>query len=141
MQITLTPDYQQLAILHQQCFEHGWSVQDFTELYTIKGTLAVIDDKAFAVIRILAGEAEIITLGVLPDYRKHNIASAMVREIVNYCQHNQVNSLFLEVRQSNQSAIKLYHNAGFKVIAIRKEYYRNPDNSYENALMMQKTIF
>lgn len=45
-----------------------------------------------------------------------------------------LNSISLEVRESNLSAIHLYKKLGFSTICIRKEYYKNK----ENALVMQK---
>jgi ribosomal-protein-alanine N-acetyltransferase len=46
--------------------------------------------------------------------------------------------IFLEVRESNTPAIKLYEKADFHQIDLRKNYYPNPDGSKEHAIIMVK---
>ena len=76
----------------------------------------------------VAGEGEILYIAVLPEFRCKGIGKSLV-EFVN------LSPLFLEVRQSNQTAIKFYEGLGFEQISVRKNYYRNPT---EDAIIMTK---
>ncbi|MBQ2135892.1 MAG: hypothetical protein II201_03310, partial [Clostridia bacterium] len=52
---------------------------------------------------------------------------------VSYCKKENLEFLSLEVRKSNDEAIRLYEKSGFKCVGERKDFYRNPK---ENALIM-----
>jgi [ribosomal protein S18]-alanine N-acetyltransferase len=80
-------------------------------------------------------EIHIGNLAVSPKFRRHGIALALIQNILKLGQQWQVKRISLEVRQSNESAIQLYHRFGFKEVAIRKKYYSQP---IEDALVMVK---
>lgn len=81
---------------------------------------------AFLVSRAVAGEAEILNLAVDPAFRRRGAASTLVRSL-----DSEV--VFLEVRESNQAAIRLYANLGFQQQGSRPNYYTDPP---DNALVM-----
>ena len=58
-------------------------------------------------------------------------------KLVDYVCHlfNDVDSIMLEVRDSNEAAIKLYEKCGFEEINRRKKYYGD-----EDAIIMKKVI-
>ena len=73
---------------------------------------------------------EIIDIVVDDKHRRKHIGSSLLE----YCLKDLENSnVTLEVRTSNISAIKLYEKYGFKIVGIRKKYYKESD-----AYMMQK---
>lgn len=74
----------------------------------------------------VAGEAELLKIGVLPDLRKKGIARKLMDRAVNWCREHQVESFFLEVHEQNEPAIQLYMDYSFQQIARRKNYYHNP---------------
>lgn len=76
---------------------------------------------------------DIISIAVKPIFRHKGIA----KSLFYYMENSNSTSLplFLEVRESNTTAIKLYTSLGFKNIYIRKNYYKNPT---ENALIYSK---
>ena len=143
MLCTPSPDFFQLCALHARCFEHGWSAEELESLFQVAGTFAFIDpqQKGFAILRHIAGEAEIITFGVVPGSRRQGTGNALLGHILEFARKLEAESLFLEVRESNEAAMRLYQKAGFSVISRRKDYYRTPDNGYENAIIMRKAIF
>lgn len=57
-------------------------------------------------------------------YRRQGIASKLINFIEN---NDEVNNITLEVRKSNEGAIKFYEFLGFKKVAVRKNYYKNED--------------
>ncbi|MEE3058958.1 MAG: GNAT family N-acetyltransferase, partial [Pseudomonadota bacterium] len=72
-------DITALASLHAACFDRPWSEESFGELLKGDGVHALGDANGFIVIRCVANEAEILTLGVLPDLRRAGLARKLVR--------------------------------------------------------------
>jgi ribosomal-protein-alanine N-acetyltransferase len=73
--------------------------------------------------RVAEGEREILNVAVHPDFRRLGIASALLRHELARCQ----GSHFLEVRESNGPARRLYERLGFEVVGVRPGYYENPN--------------
>jgi ribosomal protein S18 acetylase RimI-like enzyme len=71
------------------------------------------------------GEREILNLAVAPGWRRQGVASRLLAAVL---EHNDA-KLFLEVRESNLVARKLYKNFGFEVTARRLAYYANPSET------------
>ena len=68
------------------------------------------------------GEREILNLAVDPSQRRRGVARALLQAELR----RGKNQWFLEVRESNQSAMELYQGAGFRVAGRRESYYRDP---------------
>ncbi len=92
---------------------------------------------AMAVLWLVLDEVHIGTIAVHPNYRGIGLGKIFLSEILERAFEEGVIKAFLEVRKSNEAAIHLYENMGFKVDGVRKEYYR--DNR-EDALMMSCEI-
>lgn len=81
--------------------------------------------------------ADIISVAVKDGYKGKNIFSKMLNFIENILKEKNVEEIFLEVRETNSSAIKAYTKNNFKQISTRKNYYENP---VENAIIMKKIL-
>ncbi|SRR5579872_813398 len=93
---------------------------------TAEGGLA-----GFAVARHTApDEIEILNVAVDPAVRRRGIGRSLVRELMR----KSTGVVFLEVRQSNLAARKLYHSLGFEAVGVRQDYYREP---VESAIVMK----
>jgi ribosomal-protein-alanine N-acetyltransferase len=68
-------------------------------------------------------EADILTVAVLPDYRRQGIAKEFMRQIEAYAIEREASAMMLEVEISNESAIKLYESLGYMKISVRMDYY------------------
>jgi len=66
-------------------------------------------------------------------FRRRGYASLLVRQVFQTAQANLADNVTLEVRESNQAAVNLYHKLGFVLQGRRKRYYRQP---VEDALIM-----
>ena len=82
----------------------------------------------------VCGEAEINNIGVVEKFRRMGIAKALFDSAYNAA---KAEKWYLEVRESNQGAIKFYEKLGFEVIGRREKYYI--DNG-EDALLMRKIL-
>ncbi len=68
-------------------------------------------------------EADILTVAVLPAYRRQGIATEFMRQIEAYAVEREASAMMLEVELSNDSAIKLYESLGYVKISVRMDYY------------------
>ncbi len=68
-------------------------------------------------------EADILTVAVLPEYRRQGIAKEFMRRIEQWSQERGASAMMLEVEHSNESAIELYKSLGYMKISVRMDYY------------------
>ncbi|WHH57538.1 ribosomal protein S18-alanine N-acetyltransferase [Petroclostridium sp. X23] len=82
-------------------------------------------------------EGHITNIAVHPEYRRMKVASTILEALILIAKNEKIESLTLEVRDSNIPAQILYTGYGFKVVGRRKGYYA--DNN-EDALLMTLEI-
>jgi ribosomal-protein-alanine N-acetyltransferase len=94
---------------------------------------------AYAGLRAPLGseQADIQTIAVAPDARRHGIARALMNSLMVEARHRGAAELFLEVRDDNPAAQLLYDSLGYQRIAVRPKYYQ-PDGV--DAIVMRLTI-
>ena len=78
-------------------------------------------------------EVHITTLAVLPEHRRSGVATALINRALADGAARGALRATLEVRRSNEPALKLYERCGFSVTAVRRGYYTHPD---EDALIL-----
>lgn len=83
-------------------------------------------------------ECHIMNVAIHPKYRNLGIASKLIQAMLNNCNQHGISYVLLEVRMQNIPAQKLYEKFGFHTDGIRKNYYKNPDGTYEDAILMTK---
>jgi ribosomal-protein-alanine N-acetyltransferase len=99
--------------------------------------VAIADGKVvgFAGLWMVVDEAHITTVAVDPQFRRNGIGRKLTKEVLARGKERSATCATLEVRASNESAIRLYEELGFIQSARRKGYY--PDNK-EDAIVMWK---
>lgn len=85
----------------------------------------------------ILSEGQILSIAVLPEYRRQGIAGALYSAFLKYAKDNQIENFYLEVRASNKAAISFYTKLGFKPTGIRKSYYSSPT---EDAVLMEISL-
>ncbi|MCI0468286.1 MAG: ribosomal protein S18-alanine N-acetyltransferase [Beijerinckiaceae bacterium] len=135
------------AVIHAESFTHPWQEADFEQLFVAPGTFAdgAIGDKdeqlaGFVLSRAAAGEAEILTIAVAPEWRRRAVATHLLTPHLSSLAANRVTCLFLEVEAENTAALALYANFGFKQVGERKSYYRTADASTKGALVLRRDL-
>ncbi|MDO4478419.1 MAG: ribosomal protein S18-alanine N-acetyltransferase [Lachnospiraceae bacterium] len=78
-------------------------------------------------------EGDILNIAVREDRRRRGIASKLMEKVLHEAYFNGVTDVHLEVRESNEAALRLYEKFGFVRDGLRKRYYTNP---VENAVTM-----
>jgi len=91
----------------------------------------------YVVVQLVADEAEIQNLAVAPGRRRQGIGMALVRRALAEAEALGASRVFLDVRESNHAARRLYAGLGFEPIARRRGYYRRPR---EDAVVLVREI-
>ena len=133
-----------LSQLHKLCFSKEWDEKAFSELLQLSSTTAQIISLAekpcaFCLYQIVGEDAEILTLGVIPDMRGNSVGHFLLSQGIDPLVKAGVHRLFLEVSETNVSALKLYEQFGFIKIGLRKNYYKEKD-SRADAIVMEKPL-
>ena len=132
------------AALHAQCFPPGerWDEAAMAALLAVPGSFACVvmgegeAPSGLAVVRVAADEAELLTLGVLPEARRRGIARRLLAELGGAAAARGAVRLFLEVSVTNAPALALYRGLGFRELGRRRRYY--PDGS--DALLLAQDV-
>lgn len=134
-----------LAELHGASFHRGWGEGEFEAMLTERNTLVhrlragrrII---GFAVSRMAADEAEILSIAVAASHRGRGLSRNLLLTHLGHLAGRGVRTVFLEVEENNQPARRLYERAGFAVAGRRERYYRQPSGEQLNALMMRRDL-
>jgi tRNA threonylcarbamoyl adenosine modification protein YeaZ/ribosomal-protein-alanine acetyltransferase len=123
-----------LADIHAASFATGWTVADLSSNLAIPGAAAVVVELAgtiygFVQFQWVAGEAEITTICVLPNYRRQHFGRDLMEGLIRQLQAMKTTKLFLEVAENNAAARGLYESFGFQPSGLRKGYYADGQNA------------
>ncbi|GGA73212.1 ribosomal-protein-alanine acetyltransferase [Nitratireductor aestuarii] len=140
-------DCEALASLHEEGFVRPWSSGEFESLLrqdTVFG-YAVVEEGVpsgplcgFVLARHAAGEAEILTIVVPRKLRARGLGHQLMDSVLRHLHAERVESLFLEVDETNAPALALYRRLGFEEVGCRPAYYSNPGSPPTNALVMRR---
>lgn len=139
-------DAGELARIHAKGFYRGWSIAEFESFLgeTATPVYVACDAKrriaGFALIRLAADEAELLTIAVDPKWRGKRVGQALMRAGFADLLMSPARRMFLEVDEQNAAAIRLYEREGFSTISSRKGYYPRPDGSAATALVMARDL-
>lgn len=130
----------QVAELEKQCFSTPWSLASVTAELTNPLSVWVVAVEGDIVTgyvgsQSVCGEADMMNLAVMPEYRCRGIGKDLVHALIQRLQQKDVHCLTLEVRASNVAAIGLYTSLGFLQVGRRPNYYTAPK---EDALILRK---
>lgn len=133
-------DVEIVSKIESEVFSMPWSAKDFLEMVEADYAyyyVAELDGEIAGCcgIRNIAGDGEITNVVVAPSYRRRGIALKMMEYMLEEAVKAGIGDCTLEVRVSNQPAIRLYERLGFKGEGIRPHFYDKPD---EDALIMWK---
>ena len=133
----------QIAALERLCFSDPWNENMLLPELSNPLSLwicAMDGDMVVGYVgsQSVLGEADMMNLAVAPDHRRQGIARMLVLALCNRLSEEQkAASLTLEVRDSNEAAIRLYDSLGFRQVGLRRQYYRNPK---EDARILRKEL-
>jgi len=127
----VTPfDLELVAALHAACFAEGWSAASIATLLAGPGAFGLLaasdgEPAGFILVRPAADEAEILSLAVLPAWRRRGLARRLLAAALERLAAAGTRRLLLEVAEDNAAARRLYQGAGLVPVGRRPGYYRS----------------
>ncbi len=129
-------DAAKLAEIHGESFHRGWGEGEFESMLTELGRKII----GFAVSRMAADEAEILSIAVAANQRGRGLSRDLLLTHLGHLAGRGVRKVFLEVEENNQPARRLYERGGFAVAGRRERYYREANGKQLNALLMRRDL-
>ena len=134
-------DIEKVSSTFSTQFDEFWSIStlksDFEENSSTY-IAAKIDNNVIGLagVKIILEQADIMNIAVRKDFRRLNIGSMLLENLILISKNAGCKKIMLEVNEKNLPAIHLYKKYGFKQISIRKKYY----NNQENAIIMELSL-
>ncbi|MFT4653444.1 MAG: ribosomal-protein-alanine N-acetyltransferase [Patiriisocius sp.] len=136
--------------LHKQAYalfcghrDYPWQYATFEKALTSPNSLLVQFNNecvGYAAVSEVAGEVEIEDICVASEYRRQGIADKLLIHLILQSERQNADYILLEVAQQNKQARALYEKHGFALITIRKNYYSLANNTFDDALLLQKML-
>ena len=117
--------------------EGNFSLKDFYDFYKNKNIKVFCDRHGIAIASYIEDECELFFLGVKNNQKRLGHGTKTLKNLITSSKALGSRKIFLEVNITNEAALKMYTNAGFKSLGIRKEYYKNSFNSFDDAIQME----
>lgn len=129
-----------VGLIERESFGDPWGPREFTSALNAPQSIFLVAEDADGVVAgytialVVVDEAEILNIAVHPELRGRGIGGDLLDAAVVEVTSRGAEQVYLEVRESNDAARKLYAARGFDEISRRRGYYRNP---VEDALVLR----
>jgi len=141
-------DVEALHALHAKCFWQGWDKETFQSFLQDPQVVGFVSRPVgkphkltgFVLARLVAAEAEILSIAVDADYRKHGTGYALMDALLRYLHQERAETLFLEVDELNKAARALYRHFGFKEVGRRLAYYKSQTGRSDALILRRKLL-
>lgn len=124
-------DLEAVAALEAQTFSMPWSEQGFADTLMREDVLFLVASEGeqllgYVGVYCTADEGEITNVAVAKAARRHGVGRALLEELIETLAQRSISRIVLEVRVSNEPAIRLYEQMDFSVVGTRKNFYEKP---------------
>ncbi len=137
-----TEDLDEICRIEETSFSVPWRRSDYEVLTGLEDAvfLVLCEENSDSVIgygciRQAADEGDLLNIAVREDRRGAGSGTRLLDALVSRAEKKGTERIFLEVRESNLPAIRMYEKAGFENVGVRKRYYTCPE---EDALLMRR---
>lgn len=136
----MTPaDLEAVADLTRRADPFGWTLRNFSDAHASGDTLTVLTvdgvTSGIAAVMHVLDESELLEIAVQPAMQGRGYGKALLAQAIALARRNGAVRMFLEVRESNARARKMYTSFGFEETGRRKNYYPTEDGR-EDAILM-----
>lgn len=136
----LVEDVARVVDIERKIYEFPWSPGNFSDSlhagYHCWINQQGAEIAGYGVMMLAAGEAHLLNLGIAGEWQGRGLGRAALCHLIEVARGHRAEVMFLEVRSSNIVARRLYVKRGFRVLAIRKNYYPAA-HGRENAVLME----
>jgi len=136
-------DLDDVLKIEQEAYPFPWSRGVFRDCLRVGYSCWIMEVReqliGYGVLTTGAGEAHVLNLCVDASERGFGYGARLLKRLVDLAKWHEAESIYLEVRPSNQPAFKLYEKFGFGVVGRRPNYYPS-EQGREDALVMAKRL-
>ena len=131
-------DIDKVSIIEEECFSMPWKPDDFRQMIendNMTYVVLTLDGEVIggAGLRCILTDGEITNVAITKKHRSKGYAKPMLEKLMELGRKLGCEAFTLEVRVSNEPAIRLYKSLGFRETGIRPNFYDKPK---EDALIM-----
>jgi [ribosomal protein S18]-alanine N-acetyltransferase len=129
-----------MAAIHRAAFPPGeaWGEDAMSLQLAMPGCFGLLAASGAMLLgRTITDQAEILTLAVIPQARRHGLATSLLNAAMVEARALGAETMFLEVATANAAAQALYARAGFTEVGQRRRYYADGSD----ALVMRVNLF
>ncbi len=136
-------DISEIVEIERVAFSDPWSAQSFGEsinhpaVYFAGAWSGASNLLGYVVAWFVADQGEIANLAVAPTGWGQGVGRALLTHAIEEGKRRGIDEMYLEVRDSNARARKLYEASGFEEIGRRRRYYSKP---VEDAIVLRRTL-
>ena len=137
-------DLARVWAIEKASFADPWGASEFRSVLDSPPTIFLVAADAgqkavlgYAVALTVLDESEILNIAVDPEFRGHGVGGLLLDAALAEVKARGAVAVFLEVRESNEAARKLYRSRGFEELSRRRGYYRMP---VEDALVLRRAL-
>jgi len=127
-------------------FGEAWTRSQLSGILPMGGVFLVlaIDTTSdtvvgFSLFRTVAGESELLLIGVLPDQQRRGVGRLLLEDFLDRANAEQLTRVHLEVRDGNP-ALGMYRTAGFSPVGRRRNYYHATDGQRYDAITLVREL-
>lgn len=130
----------ELLAVEQLAYQHPWTRVNFADAIKsgYQSQLLMAGDELLGYFVAMKGvdEVHLLNVTVAPAYQRLGWGRVMLDALATWSRGQGAQWLWLEVRQSNERAITVYENHGFRRVGVRKNYYPAANHQREDAVVM-----
>jgi len=125
-------------------YTHPWTKNILHDCLKVKYRCIVAERDGeligHAVMSAAVGEAHLLNIAVIPSEQGQGIGRKLLHRMIRIALEESADTLFLEVRQSNEAAKVLYESEGFCEVGQRRGYYPHDTHDREDAIVYAKPL-
>jgi ribosomal-protein-alanine N-acetyltransferase len=134
---------EQLGHLHARAFAKPWSMAEIAKLMENPAVFALVsrgsEPQGFAMAWAAAGDAELLTVAVIPEARRKGVGASLVTSAGVTALVRGAASMHLEVAEDNHAARALYAKLGYEEAGRRHDYYAG-EGGFVDAIVMKRML-
>ena len=137
----LMADVKRVVNIETLVQSHPWTLKQFEEsIEAYQSTVIEHNGEVvgFCILQPVLDEANLLLMAIDPKVQGKGLGFTLLEKSIEQLNNNPI-QIFLEVRESNIPAIRLYEKSGFHQIDLRKNYYPKASGGKEHAIIMVKS--
>ncbi|WP_223827327.1 ribosomal protein S18-alanine N-acetyltransferase [Undibacterium oligocarboniphilum] len=136
-------DLDEILAIEEAAYSHPWSRGNFSDSFANGDTAWGLRNAAselvgYFFVMPVVDELHLLNFAIQVENQRQGLGRIMLRYLLDYARARHMDSVLLEVRQSNVRAIQIYLADGFQEIGRRKGYYPSANQTREDAIVMRR---